>query len=235
MELIDRHLVSFKRGSQFSALAVPVSTLNGHWTESRDPDEWQTVTVNADDWPVITSGSEYTREMTDPPLIFAVHYFKPTWIRNSPTEIYVATLDRKGYKPTHLVSYRLQLSTPPEPESLLTSETSHKLIKPSTNFHKKSPLSLVSSSRAPMSRLPWNPDSLSNAGRMFTITVRDKVLCFSLFPKDPSNPEPLPVNALALDTDIGTTDEDVVATVEPWSGAIVVGTPGRVRVFYLQN
>lgn len=179
--------------------------------------------------------------MTDPPLIFGVHSFKPTWIRDAPTEIYVASFDRKGYKPTQLVSFRLHLSAPAEPHAAphsatpLPSPTAQDFTSATRKAAaKKNPLTLVSVSRSPMTRLPWNPDSMSNAGRMFTTTVRDKILCFSLFPFDPTVPEPQPVNSLLLDADIGETDE-VVATAEPWSGAIVVGTPGRVRVFYLQQ
>lgn len=236
VELIDGHLVSFNRGAQFSALAAPLSIVDGQWSTSRNPDHWETVVVKADDWPILNIDAEDTRESSDVPLIFGVHSFKPTWVEGAPTEIYVASFDRKGRRigNRNIISYRLRL-TAEEPRAEQHETSDPVLHSLSSNTKpKKSPLVLVSVSHVPVSYQPWNPDSFTNAGRM-CILMRNTVRCFSLFPSTPSTLKTQPMNWLELDEDIGMTEEDVIMTVEPWSGAIAVGTPGRVRVFYLQD
>lgn len=232
-EIIDDHIVSFNRGAQFSALAVPLTFLDGRWSKSRNPDDWESVIVKADDWPILNVNTGDTRETLDVPLIFGVHSFKPTWIRNAPTEVYVASFDRKGHKLRNIIFYHLQFSAP---ETMTQEEPGFGFhVSSSNTSSKKSPFTLVDVLHVPVSHQPWNPDSFSNAGRM-CILVRNTLRCFSLFPSPHlSIRATQPVNWLELDEDIGAADDDVVMTMEPWSGAIAVGTPGRVRVFYLYD
>lgn len=169
------------------------------------------------------------------PWILADLTFVPSWIPGAPREIFVAAYDNIERKVKQLVSYRMHLPAG-NPDSfngqgsVEVREDGERCILRHSRGGYHSPLTLISRTVAPATKLPWLPHSLSNAGRM--LSIKDKVLCFSLFIDAEQ-----PVNTLELDEDImpgGSEREPTMTSVDPWSGAIVVATPGRVRVFYLQ-
>lgn len=176
------------------------------------------------------------------PWVLALHAFKPTWKEeDAPIEIYVVAYGRTGIvgadqrRHNRFLSYRVQLSNRGQPFLRVEEATS-----------------------APASNLPWNPHSISNAGRMFAL--RDVFAAYAtLFPRT----QPVGIvdyhNMLpdGLTPDVGeeadnaeeaqqqegpeavnvTEDgwvfvmpEIAISAVEPWSGAAVIGVPGLVRI-----
>ncbi|KAL5532571.1 hypothetical protein ACEPAF_4345 [Sanghuangporus sanghuang] len=221
--LANNELVSFATldESGFSAIRLPISVLAGRWSKEMEHAFWTRVSIcpGKDGSSVLPlpyprlEDRIVNRNDGFGPWILAHRVFTPVWKPNPPTEIFIAAYDcgPGGQTPTRLVSFRLQLS----------------------HFHSPDPnsppigiLSLVKSSCAQSSQLPWNSRSLSNSGRMFSL--RSKIRCFSLFADTPQ-----PMNELNLSKDIVPCADDiepVISCVEPWSGAIAVGRPGRVKI-----
>ena len=216
--LANNDLVSFVTLDDlgFSAVRLPLAALAGKWSQEIEHDFWARVTVQpghngSSVLPLPYPGHEdrvINRNDGFGPWILAHRVFTPIWKPNAPTEIFIAAYDcgPGGQTPTRLVSFRLQLSR---------SE------KPSLGV-----LTLVKSTCAQASQLPWNSRSLSNAGRMFSL--RAKIRCFSLFTDSPQ-----PLNELELGKEIVPCADDiepVISCVEPWSGDIAIGMPGMVKV-----
>ena len=78
---------------------------------------------------------------------------------------------------------------------------------------------------------PWNSQSISNAGTMFSLT--DKFNCYTLFSSLPQ-----PTNVLPVVPDIipeGIEADPTVVNVEPTSGALAVGTPGLLKILRIKQ
>ncbi|EJD02480.1 uncharacterized protein FOMMEDRAFT_134996 [Fomitiporia mediterranea MF3/22] len=218
--LADDNLIAFVTLAEdgFAAIRLPLSALNGKWSKAPDHTSWPHVSVRPSELGSTVLLLPYpgqeerviNRNDGLGPWILAHRVYKPTWKPNAPTEIFIAAYDfgPGGQTPTRLVSFRLQLS------------------RSSSSSPTERVLSLVKSSCAQASQLPWNSRSLSNAGRMFSL--RSKIRCFSLF-TDATQP----MNELNLNKDIvpcADEIEPVISSVEPWSGAIAIGMPGMVKV-----
>ena len=103
-------------------------------------------------------------------------------------------------------------------------------------------LKLLSSSCSPATSLPWNPLALSNSGKM--CVVQDKLVCYAALsdapqPMSSSVPmargngrrhrlEGLQDTPALVELDVDPTS----VSVEPWSGAVALGTPGHVRILW---
>ncbi|THH10694.1 hypothetical protein EW145_g1143 [Phellinidium pouzarii] len=221
VRIADGHIIAIMKLASFSAVAIPLSALDGHWSQSESFVDWESVSINPDRFTVLplTFGEDDNTSSNNMfhPTLLAMHSFKPTWIKDAPTEIYVVVYDGVGFASKRFVSYRLQLSQARQScLSYVPDSEKRRLISPnsaSANGSAPYSLTVVAMECASAAKLPWNENSLSNAGHVYQ-----------------------PHNTLSLDTIIRPEDLDVQPTmlsVEPWSGAIVAGTPGLVRVYYL--
>lgn len=195
----------------FASVAIPVSALGGHWSASENHENWETVTFNSRQWSVLTEAdfnSHVFADFPNGPWVLSVHEFKPTWMDNAPSEMFVAACDRIQRKPDNFVVFHLRLR-PHEPGS--------------SEERSQSALTFEGKSIVPATYMPFIRYTLSNAGRL--ISLQTKITGSSLF-----NGASTLQNYLQLDEDVKL---DANISVEPWSNAIVVGEPGRVRVFYL--
>ena len=191
--------------------------------------------LNPDDWsPLILDA--YKGDLDSCPEVLADYSFVPFWIPGASREVFVAAYNAIECEVKQLVSYRMNLPVDSW-KTLCTTltlvrpreEGRHYILSPQDGGYR-SPLTLVNKTVAPALRLPWLPHTLSNRGHM--ISVKAKANCFSLFIDAKQ-----PVNTLDLDEDIipnGVEKEPTMMSVDPWSDAIVVATPGRIRVFYLE-
>lgn len=231
-------------------IALPVSALDLRWSSSLNVNDWQTVVVS-------TNGGVYDTEgnvqpggcslelspfgVEDGPWVLALHGFKPTWKgEDAPAEIHLVGYGR-AFDPQwtkKLLSYRLQLSRvstsadtqvaekPQKSRKLfpnwtgLNSEPEHPKLEAMCGEWK---LSLVEQACAPASTVPWNPSCIANSGHI--ITSHDQAYCFKLFR---NGEQPHTTVDLGMELDPGM--EPTLASVEPWSGSLVIGTPGKVRI-----
>ena len=173
------------------------------------------------------------REPHHPSFRLGTNVFTPAWAPNMATEILAVFMDETAEGPAHLISYHLRLSN---------SESSH-------------PLRLVKWNDRPTLRIPWNFNSLSNAGHMFELTR--SLWCFSLisssdsdgvntrsttqFPADAREEDYLhpgltqPMNELELRPEIlpEYDQREILRTsVERWSGSITVLSNEKLWVIF---
>ena len=175
--------------------------------------------------------------------MLALHCFQPTWRGPyAPIEIYIVAYGRTAIvepinrRHNRFLSYRLHLSEKGE-ESTLT---------------------LAEATSSPAHNLPWNPHSISNAGRMFAL--RDVFAAYAAFyaapqPVGVAHFDEMLMDGVTADVEEGTENvvnedeqqltfdtvtedgwvlimpEVAISAVEPWSGAVVIGVPGLVRIF----
>ena len=177
-----------------------------------------------------------------------MHVFSPVWIgerAESTAEILLVAYGRmlgSGRKKKFL-SYHARIARQMGSTSTLSLPRNT-----SSGFSSDTyTLTLLSSFSAASTSLPWNPLSLSNSGRM--CAIRDKLVCFTTL-----SDEPQPVSSSIVVTSwtaesggaefgisgSGVSPGDAIvvevdptsASIEPWSGAVVVGTPGCVRILW---
>ncbi|KAL5492065.1 hypothetical protein ACEPAI_3512 [Sanghuangporus weigelae] len=248
----DQHLVVVLHLGALTLISIPIDTFAEDWTDGYQSVQGKDITFthcsqsNPDPVPRLETDIDASTHrkhalrirLVDPPgddeeepYILALHAFTPAWQRdlaegmNTLTEIYVVAYDNLTNKTKKsLLSYRAQLSRMPT-----DSRSDSSALREVNNGEWR--LRLVQQSRAPASKLPWNSQSISNAGTMFSLT--DKFNCYTLFSSTPQ-----PTNVLPVFPDIipeNVEADPTVINVEPTSGALAVGTPGFLRVLQVRR
>lgn len=170
------------------------------------------------------------------PYIFATHSFESNWLRGSPTEIILAAClsewdaDSDEKDRFHLLSYHLRVSRE-DPSSPAT-------------------LSLVNATVSPAPTIAWNPSAMTNNGRILSFLESglhdDTDNGDPLDPKTGKNGSSLmqyslfcdekqPLRRLMLDREVLSPKTPVLTAADPWTGAIALRTPGRLRVVHLER
>lgn len=145
-----------------------------------------------------------------------MHAFTPAWYPKTKipgtAEIFVVAYEILEDSSANLVSYRVQLS------GHAVGVARRAVAAPGIAWR----LSLVAQDRAVVKEFPPCPSvqNISNAGRMFARRGKD-VYCYQLFCK---NQQPVGYSR------IPGPDEPKVMSVEPVSGAVVIGAQGLLRV-----
>lgn len=234
-------------------VVIPIASLSEHWSDGSLYPEGMDITFTHSTPsipdPVTHQGIDFDSPVRpnhalrlrladlphseeEEPYILALHAFTPVWQQNAVdgadalTEIYVVGYDSlQNKKKKVLLSYRIRLT---RIGSKVSRSGEENILREASNgeWH----LRLIEQCRAPASKLPWNSQSISNAGTMFSL--HDKFNCYTLFSTTPQ-----PTNCLSISPDIvpeGIVAEPTVVNVEPTSGALVVGTPGLVRVLQIK-
>lgn len=204
--------MSFLDLNFFAAVAIPSTALDKHWSDSEDFRNWETITFDPKEWSLLTE-MDFNRtifsDFPNGPWVLSVHEFRPTWTYDSPSELYVAVCDRIERKPENFIVYHLRLHT--DTNRLTPRESSQSRLI----FEGKSIL--------PATYMPFVRNTFSNSGRVLNLQLGFSAS--SLF--NGSVPQE---NQLLLNEYVAT---DANISVEPWSNAIIIGEPGRVRVIHL--
>lgn len=201
--------------------ALPLSNLEGHWSQSPDHRQWELITLD----PEASFRSDHQEhnaqgklvlplqrlDAADGPWVLAIHVATPTWrCADAHPEIIVIAFGRTGdlSRSRRLLAYKAQL---------LPSQR----------------LKLLAQSCMPADTVPWDPNCVTNAGRMFELWDKE-VLAYSLFAVSDgisSTPRPKKID---LGEFLRPVEERVPTTcaADPYSGAVAIGTPGLVRVFH---
>ena len=219
MLIADQYLVIVLHAPTFCLIALPMVQLEHNWSRSPHHNEWK---VNIYDPYSITNSPNDSQcslpldnyGLADGPWVLALHTFKPTWRgTDAPVEIYVVAYGRVENRmwTKCLLTYNIQLLPGTDAGIMATGQR----------------LKLVKQSFAPAETVPWNSDCITNNGRMFA--QRAQLLGFSLF-----SDLPQPCNSIDLGIRVNPDEEPTIASVEPYSGAMAVGTPGRVRIIYFK-
>ena len=238
-------------------LAIPTSAFDTRWSSSHSVDGGHTVVVNTDGRVADEFGNLRQVgcvlelcpfDVEDGPCVLALHVFVPKWKgEDAPAEIHLVgygrSFDQQWSK--KLLTYRIQLSS----TSMATLRTqlaskskrgkqrvAENLLPDWADWRSKAEeqqmpesvcgdwkLSVLEQTCAPASTVPWNPSCIANSGHI--ITVHDKAYCFRLFDQ---GPQPRSAVELGIETNAGM--EPTLCSVEPWSGSVVIGTPGLVRI-----
>ncbi|KAH8116240.1 hypothetical protein DFH11DRAFT_1827817 [Phellopilus nigrolimitatus] len=219
----DHHIIIALRVKyrDLEVAAISVSSLDGKWTNVRQA-QWKHVVysfsqeneVENRDVLCLTlpnqSGGNVWRR------ILGMHAFTPAWYPKTKipgtAEIFVVAYEILEDSSANLVSYRVQLS------GHAVGVARRAVAAPGIAWR----LSLVAQDRAVVKEFPPCPSvqNISNAGRMFARRGKD-VYCYQLFCK---NQQPVGYSR------IPGPDEPKVMSVEPVSGAVVIGAQGLLRV-----
>ena len=249
--IVKEHLVVLLYVGSVTMIALPITAIDSRWSSSLLVEEWSTVVVHpngriADEMGELQDAGCALElapfGVEDGPWVLALHGFVPTWKGpNAPAEIHLVGYGR-AFDPhwtKKLLSYRIQLSKVSSSTQLPTDK-SHK-VKDVLSFCKSLAsttepeparpevvcgdwkLSVLEQTCAPASTVPWNPNCISNSGHI--ITTHDQSYCFKLFNQ---REQPHSVIELGVETTPGM--EPTLTSVEPWSGSVVIGTPGLVRI-----
>lgn len=167
-------------------------------------------------------GRDMPHDARNSPFMLAHRVFQKPWLEGgqaAPTEILLATFDSaivsvnaSRNEPLRMLSYHINV-----------------FLAPGNDALAKPILSLVKSTCDEVPQLPWNARSLSNNGHMFSLG--ESIRCFSLFTTPEAN-RSQPVKHIMLDRDVLSPDElmPMITSVEPWSGDIAIGMPGKLLV-----
>jgi hypothetical protein len=255
----QNHLIAALNSDSFSLIALPISILTsptvGPWSTSKNYEVWPHYTYSPED----TSGM-FIRlpnfDVDEGPWVLAMSVFEPVWrgekeAKNAAEVLLVAYGRMLGSgRKKKFLSYHARIA-----RGVLGSDgmiVSHATTSAEDPAYT---LALLSSSCTLATSLPWNPLSLSNSGRM--CAIRDTLVCFSTL-SGSDEPQPIssssvvtPWSKIVSDTgpgggvEFGISGSGVSAgdavvlevdptsgSIEPWSGALVVGMPGRVRILW---
>ena len=216
----DQDVVVAIHAPEFCLLALSMSLLDGRWSANPDYSQWQILTYvsNGSSIAIESNHSIETQSMlrldtfggVEGPWVLALHSYVPTWRKGETVpEIIVVAYDRTNTK--RLLTYNAQLTPAQENEAPYGNQ--------------KQRLRLIAQGCALADAVPWNPNCITNSGRM--VSLRDNLLAFSPFTnaKQPSK-------VIEIGMDVHPEREATTSAVEPYSGAIVIGTPGLVRVLH---
>ena len=203
----------------YVVFALPLSSITAGWTSNLHHEEWKgtSYAIPDDNFLYVP-----TMGVTNGPWAMTTHSFEPTWMNlaHTPTEIYIMGCAVTGAQQhMHLLSYRFRMAAIEDPS-----------FKPGGQ-ELTWRLQAVDSVMTRCDPLPFGPHLLANSGRFFANT--DGLGRYSIL--DPV-PQPIVIDngegeAPTVDplADVVLHERDVL-TVEPWSGAVVIGRPGLVRI-----
>lgn len=248
----DQHIIVVMHLGVLTLTAIPLESLSEHWSHGAHLDQGKNITFThatreiPDPSPVPETDidaptrpnhalrlrlADPPRDGEEEPYILALHAFTPVWqhaVVDGPgtlTEIYVVAYDNlQNKKKKSLLSFRAQLTRLIREGCYSGLAESSAAIREARNAEWR--LQLVQETRAPARTLPWNSQSISNAGTMFSRS--ETFNCYTLFTTTPQ-----PTNVLPIFPDIvpeGVDVDPLVVNVEPTSGALVLGAPGLLRV-----
>ncbi|EJD07227.1 uncharacterized protein FOMMEDRAFT_149738 [Fomitiporia mediterranea MF3/22] len=254
--IADQHLIVVMHLGALTLTAIPLDSLAQHWSNGHAEGDGTDITfthatiTNPDPVPQPETDidtptrpnhalrlrlAEPTADDEEEPYILALHAFTPVWQRDALNEsdalveIYVVAYDNlQNKKKKSLLSYRVQLTRMDKDISGSTIEQDPGVREVSNGQWR---LRLVQQTRAPASKLPWNSQSISNAGTMFSMT--DKFNCYTLFSPSPQPSNVLPITPTIIPENVDA--DPAVVNVEPTSGALAVGTPGLLRVLRIKE
>lgn len=212
----------------FVAVAIPLSVVKSSLTVSDGSGGLPTAIFSLNDWGLLELDELNNTTSDIRPCIVALHSFKPTWMKEPAQELFATIYD---FSNRNLLVYRMRL---PSSQSSTCDRKSENIeaghsgkATATSAMVSHCPLIRLSTKVIPCAALPWAPRSLTNSGRVLGLMPDERAFrCFSLF-TDGEQPQ----SSLQLDDDIPGGMS--IATVEPWSSAIAVGMPGRLRVFNL--
>ncbi|KAH8116474.1 hypothetical protein DFH11DRAFT_1506350 [Phellopilus nigrolimitatus] len=237
--LVDHHIViASKFGTRHLKLAaISLSSLDGQWSTHSQWWKWKCIAYSSkiahandgeDQGVACLRLSDVPLDMDDNgmpggkgPWLLAMHAFTPAWRKRTdpnvpvPGEIFVVAHHELSDKSHQLLSYRVKLSAH-------TVDVARRETAASDIIWN---LSLVTRG---CSEVPVKPMgiSISNTGHMFMLHD-GFVLCCQLFCSGKQ-----PANKLSIHADILKDPKlcPTVMTVEPVTGALVIRTPGSLRV-----
>lgn len=207
------------REPKFCLLALSLSQLEEKWSRSPDYSQWEVVTYVLDDSvsPVTTNRIVDQKSMLqldnfggiEEPWVLALHSYTPAWHSEDVSpEIILVAYDRLDAK--RLLTYKVQLLRATDAG---TTDQGQRMR-------------LLAQGCAPARTVPWNPNCITNAGRM--IALREK----SLLGFSPFTDAEQPSKSIDMGIDVQPDKVATTSAVEPYSGAVVIGTPGLVRILY---
>lgn len=242
--LADSHLLATLQLGTFTLLAIPYSSFEPHLPPSLSGtarlDVKLDVACPSNPEPPDISGLGVLRYNLVKPTesgagysAIAIHSFVPNWRESArlgsevPEEIFVVGSDRlETNTPDILASWRFQLARgPPIPSLESDSYFQHSSLQ-TAYYENPWRLTLISSGRAPTSSLPWNPQCITNAGRM--LSLYNDLSSFTLFCNDEPQPATLLSSGEAALIDHYAAYS--LETMDPYSGALAIQTPAKVRI-----
>ncbi|KAH8108855.1 hypothetical protein DFH11DRAFT_1516248 [Phellopilus nigrolimitatus] len=228
----DQHIVVALDVNPLSLVALPLSSLAGRWSQSAHHAEWEVITIVPEalckqrgGGAVLQLAPSEGRAAGTGPSVLALHAFSPSWRgADAPMEIHIVAYEHilSDQRTKRLHSYRVQLSRVAE-----AARGNAPCCQPADSAVSDGQwrLALIAQRTTITNYVPSNLHCIMNSGRMLSVWKR--LVCFSLFPS-----EPQPVKIIELGMGIRLEEESTSASVEPWSGALTIGTPGLVRIVH---
>lgn len=201
------------------------------------------------------------------PWAITIHAFAPPWKYDNedvPLELYIAGYGKplpqtqtqpqstSNFTITNIktfLSWRLQLSrasptSAPSPASQAAansiSNTPPSSLVDVQASTKDWTLTLITSSCAPASSLPWNAQGITNNGHMLAFDRRQGLRCFKLFE---NSPQPMTVSRPqdsstqtqvskpnSISELLGRSSAFSMETMDPYSGILVIQTQDEVKI-----
>lgn len=239
--LTSTHVLATLHIGTFTLLAIPLSSLEGHWSEAVGTSTITPLNIDleaateSEPFPPDTSGLDILRvNLSKPrmpstgPWVVTMHSFVPVWRACSTDvteEIFIVGFEKTGNTPfkDRLLSWRIQLSRSSYRQS------HHRLPEEVFSTNGSWRMAIVDTGKAPAEMLPQNDNTISNAGIM--LSYHKGLSCFQLFCDSPQPTKVLPGVERELIDDEGCYS---LGSMDPYSRVLAMRTQQKLLITQLE-